>query len=262
MVANSQEETVQVAGTDLTILKGGTGRPLLVLHEEMGFTGWLNWHSALAESHQLQIPLHPGFGVSPRVEWIAGVRDMASFYSRVIQEQGLGPVDVIGFSLGGWIAAEMAASCAHQLHRMILVAPVGIRPPEGDIMDMFAMSARSFLDASAHDPENTPEFAGLYGGEATPEQFEAWEDARAEASRLAWQPYMFNPSLGPLLQGVSDLPTLLIWGRQDQIVPISAGQAYNQSIEGSELVVYEDCGHRPEIEKSQDFVDKVNNFLS
>ena len=66
MVNNSQEETVRVAGTDLTMVKGGTGTPLLVLHEELGYTGWLDWHSALAESRLLQIPLHPGFGRSPR----------------------------------------------------------------------------------------------------------------------------------------------------------------------------------------------------
>jgi pimeloyl-ACP methyl ester carboxylesterase len=262
MVANSQEETVSVAGTDLTIVKGGSGNPLLVFHEEMGYTGWLQWHSALAEGHQIQIPLHPGFGVSPRVEWISGVRDQGNFYSRAIRELGLGPVDVIGFSLGGWIAAEMAASCSHDIRRLVLVAPGGIRPPEGDIMDMFGMSARSFLNASVKDPDNTPEFAGLYGGEATPEQFEAWEDARAQASRLAWEPYMYNPSLAHLLEGVSGLPTLLIWGRQDQVVPLSAGEVYQRSISGSELVVFDDCGHRPEIEKSRDFSDRVKNFLS
>jgi pimeloyl-ACP methyl ester carboxylesterase len=262
MVANSQEETVSVAGTDLTIVKGGSGNPLLVFHEEMGYTGWLQWHSALAEGHQIQIPLHPGFGVSPRVEWISGVRDQGNFYSRAIRELGLGPVDVIGFSLGGWIAAEMAASCSHDIRRMVLVGPAGIRPPEGDIMDMFGMSARSFLNASVNDPDNTPEFGDLYGGEATPEQFEAWEDARAQASRLAWEPYMYNPSLAHLLEGVSGLPTLLIWGRQDQVVPLSAGEVYNRSIQGSDLVVFDDCGHRPEIENSREFSDRVKNFLS
>lgn len=262
MVANSQEETVSVAGTELTIVKGGSGRPLLVLHEEMGYTGWLQWHSALAESHQVQIPLHPGFGVSPRVDWIAGVRDQAAFYSRMVREQGLDPVDVIGFSLGGWIAAEMAASSSREIRRLVLVAPGGIKPPEGDIMDMFGMSARSFLNASVKDPDNTPEFADLYGGEATPEQFEAWEDARAQASRLAWEPYMYNPSLAHLLEGVSGLPTLLIWGKQDEVVPISAGEVYHRSIQGSELVVFDDCGHRPEIEKSGEFSDRVKSFLS
>jgi pimeloyl-ACP methyl ester carboxylesterase len=265
MTSNVQEwreSIVHVASTDLTFIKGGTGRPLLVLHEELGHPGWLRWHAALAQSHTLHIPLHPGFGASPRVEWVSSVRDLAGFYARVLQDMGLSPIDVIGFSLGGWIVAEMAANCAQQFRRMVLVAPAGIRPPEGDIMDMFTVSARAYLNASVHDPAQTSEFALLYGGAPTPEQFEAWEDARAETARLAWRPYMYNPSLGPLLEGVRSLPTLVLWGRQDKIVPISAGQIYNRSITGSELAMFEGCGHRPEIEQAQGFIERVQQFLT
>ena len=137
------------------------------------------------------------------------MRDLAGFYARVVQEMGLSPIDVIGFSLGGWIVAEMAANCAQQFRRMVLVAPAGIRPPEGDIMDMFTVSARAYLHASVHDPAQTSEFPLLYGGAPTPEQFEAWEEARAETARLAWRPYLYNPSLGPLLEGVRGLPRSL-----------------------------------------------------
>lgn len=256
------EGTVHVGGTDLTIIKAGTGPPLLVLHDELGYPGWLGWQSTLAQTHTLYVPIHPGFGRLPRVGWVSNVRDLACFYSRLLKEMVFGPIDVIGFSLGGWIAAEMAANHAQQFRRMVLVAPAGIRPGTGEIMDMFVVTARAYLNASVHDPANTPEFTTLYGGDATPEQFEAWEDARAESSRLAWQPYMHNPSLGPLLEGVSGLPTLLVWGREDRIVPISAGHIYNRSIVGSELATFEGCGHRPEIEKSRHFIDRVQSFLA
>jgi len=216
----------------------------------------------LAQTHTLHIPIHPGFGQLPRVDWVSSVRDLASFYSIVLRDMALGPIDVIGFSLGGWMAAEMAASCAHQFSRMVLVAPTGIRPVNGEIMDLFTVTARTYLDASVHDPESNPEFATLYGGEATPEQFEAWEDARAETSRLAWQPYMHNPSLAPMLKGVSGLPVLLIWGEEDKVVPISAGHIYNRSIAGSELAAFEGCGHRPEIEKTDEFIARVQSFLT
>lgn len=265
MAAKSQEwtaETVRVAGSDLTFIKGGGGSPLLILHEELGHPGWLHWHSALTQNHTLFIPFHPGFGKSPRVEWVRNIRDLAGFYARVLQEMKLCPIDVIGFSLGGWIAAEMAANCAHQFRRMVLVAPVGIRPPQGEIMDMFLLTGQAYVAASVQDPAKTPEFASLYGGAATPEQFEAWEDARAETARLAWQPYMYNPSLSPLLEGIKGLPTLVIWGRQDRIVPVSAAEVYHKSIAGSELVVFEGCGHRPEIEKSQEFIDRVQSLLA
>jgi pimeloyl-ACP methyl ester carboxylesterase len=216
----------------------------------------------MARTHTLLIPHHPGFGKSPRVEWINNARDMAGFYAQVLQEQGLTPINVIGFSLGGWIAAEMAANNAQQFRRLVLVGATGIRPSEGEIKDMFVVTARAYLDASVADMEKTPEFAKLYGGEQTPEQYEAWEDARAETARIAWQPYMFYPSLAPLLAGAKDLPTLIVWGRDDAVVPLSTGQAYNKAIAGSELVVFDGCGHRPEIERADDFVDRVRRFLA
>ena len=256
------ESTIQVGGTAVALLRGGTGPPLLVLHEEMGHPGWLEWHGELSRDHSLLIPTHPGFGALPRPDWISGVRDLAGFYSRMLLDMCIGPVDVIGFSLGGWIAAEMAAANAGQFRRMALVAPTGVRPPEGEILDLFIVTARAYLDASVHDASATPEFTALYGGEETTDQFEAWEDARAESARLAWKPYMHNPSLPHLLEGVQGLPTLIAWGRQDRIVPLSAGKAYNRAIAGSELTVFEGCGHRPEIERTSEFVDRLRGFLA
>ena len=256
------ESTIHVGGTGVALLRGGSGRPVLVLHEELGHPGWLSWHDDLAQEHSLLVPVHPGFGPLPRADWISSVRDLAGFYSRMLREMALGPVDVIGFSLGGWIAAEMAAANSGQFRRMVLVAPTGLRPGEGEIMDLFVVTARAYLDASVHDASATPEFASLYGREETPEQFEAWEDARAESARLAWKPYMHNPSLPPLLEGVQGLPTLIVWGRDDRIVPLSAGQAYSRAIAGSELAVFDDCGHRPEIEQTEQFVSQLRGFLA
>jgi pimeloyl-ACP methyl ester carboxylesterase len=265
MATNPQEwreETVRVAGTDLVLLQSGTGQPVLVLHEELGHPGWLRWHAELARNHTVILPLHPGFGKSPRVEWVRGIRDLGGFYTRALRERNLRPVDVIGFSMGGWLAAEMAACDAAQFRRMVLVAPTGIKPPQGEIMDLFTVTARAYLDASVHDVQSAPEFAKLYGGEQTPEQFEAWEDSRAETARLAWQPYMHNPSLGPLLEGVVGLPTLLIWGKQDKVVPVSVAEVFKKSIPGSQLVVFENCGHRPEVEKQAEFTQQLQRFLA
>ncbi len=255
------ESTIQVGGTGVTLVRGGSSEPLLVLHEELGHPGWLAWHGDLAHDHSLIVPIHPGFGPLPRADWISSVRDLAGFYSRMLREMDLDQVDVIGFSLGGWIAAEMAAADSRQFRHMALVAPMGLRPPEGEIMDMFVVTARTYLNASVLDSKAVPEFASLYGGEETPGQFEAWEDARAESARLAWKPYMHNPSLGPLLEGVKGLPTLIVWGRDDAVVPLSAGQRYNQAITGSELTVLDGCGHRPEIEQTAQFVRIVRGFL-
>ncbi len=255
------EETVRVDGTDLLVIKGGAGRPLLLLHDELGYPGWLRWNSALARNHTLVIPLHPGYGRTERAEWITNVRDMAGFYARFLKEQGLAPLDVIGFSLGGWIAAEMAANNPGQFRKMVLVAPEGIKPPEGYIFDFFQVMAPQHFAMTMHDPASVAEIAQLYGGQG-PEAFELWEEARAQTARIAWQPFLFNPSLPHLLGVAAGLPTLLIWGSQDKVVPLSAAELYRKSIPGASLKLLENCGHRPEVEKTAEFLAEVTGFLS
>jgi pimeloyl-ACP methyl ester carboxylesterase len=258
---NWTEEEFRVGETELQVIKGGSGKPLLVFHGELGDPGWLTWHSALATERTLWIPQHPGFGKSAYVDWIMDMRDLAAFYARFAREQSLAPADVIGFSMGGWLAAEMAAQNVHQFARMILVGAAGLRPPGGEIMDMFTVTARTYLNRNVLDPHGNPEFNKLFGGEQTPAQFEAWEDARAETARIAWKPYMFEQAMAHRLANVVGLPTLLIWGRQDPVVPLSAGELYHQKIAGSRLVVFDNCGHMPEVEKTDDFLREVRNFL-
>lgn len=255
------EEKVRVGETELQVLKLGSGKPLLVFHGELGFSGLLKWHTALAAKRTLHIPLHPGFGKTPQASWIMTIRDLGSFYSRYIREQKLAPVDVIGFSLGGWLAAEMATANAGQFGKMVLVGAAGLRPPSGEIMDMFTRSARTYLNENVLDFNNTPEFSSLFGGEQTPQQYEEWEDARAETARIAWVPYMFTQSMEQLLENVAGLPTLLVWGKNDPVVPLSVAELYHKKIAGSKLVVFDKCGHMPEIEKSGDFIKQVESFL-
>lgn len=254
------EETVRVDDTDLVVVRGGHGQPTLVLHEELGWPGWLRWNSAIARKRTLIIPQHPGYSYTPRAEWISNARDLAGFYARYLAEQNLAPIDVIGFSLGGWVAAEMAAANPSQFRKMVLVAPMGIRPPEGVILDFFQMMAPKHLRATVLDPDNTPEFEQLYGGQG-PEQFEKWEEARAQTARLAWVPFMHNPSLPHLLPVAANLPALLVWGRQDGIVPLSAGDVYKQALKSARMVVFEGCGHRPEVEKPDEFIRELETFL-
>jgi pimeloyl-ACP methyl ester carboxylesterase len=156
----------------------------------------------------------------------------------------------------------MAANDPHLFRRMTLVAPMGVRPPKGEIMDMFTLTARAYLQKTVLDAAHTAEFSQLYGGGETPEQFEAFEEARSEAARIAWQPYMFNPSLPHLLEGASEVSTLLLWGRQDAVVPVSAADVYHRALRDSRLAVLDGCGHRPEIEKPGEFINQVETFLA
>lgn len=263
MAAEAQQwrsEKIPVAGCDLHVVKGGSGKPLFVLHDELGFPGWLKWNGALAERHTLIIPMHPGYGVTEAPEWIRNIRDLAGLYSIYLRQQKLAPIDVIGFSLGGWIAAEMAAANPDQFAHMVLVAPAGIKPREGEITDFFQMMAPDQLRATVREPADTPEFGELFGG-IGPQAFSLMEEARAQTARLAWQPFMHNPSLGNLLDVADSLPTLLIWGEQDAIVPVSAANDYKRALKNAKLIKFENCGHRPEVEKLERFVRETQNFL-
>jgi pimeloyl-ACP methyl ester carboxylesterase len=255
-------EIGEIAGVRLELVKGGSGEPLLILHDVLGHRGWLRYHEALAQHYTLYIPSHPGFGRSERLDWVMHVRDLAGWYVDALETLGVGRVPVIGLGLGGWLAASMASMCPHQFKKLVLVAAFGIKPPEGEIFDMFLVVARQYIAASFLDPANTPEYQQLYGANPTPEQAEAWEVARETSSLLAWRPYMHDPSLPHLLRRLRHLPTLIVWGRQDTIMPLSAAQVYNASIPGSRLVVLEHCGHHPEIEQADAFVRLVQEFLA
>ena len=260
--SDCKQKTIATAGTELSYLKAGRGKPVLVLHEELGNPGWLAWQRELAETRKVIVPLHPGFGVSPRVDWLRSVGDLANFYSQVMVEQGWVGADVIGFSFGGWIAAEMAAQNPGQFASLTLVAPFGIKPPAGMIRDLFEAPTEGYLAASVRDVSATSEFGALFGGAMTPEQFERFQDATAEAARLAWQPYMNNPALYFRLGVIRDLPTLILWGEDDAIVPVSAAALYRDAIADARLALFEDCGHRPEIEQTEKFLKKILKHLS
>jgi pimeloyl-ACP methyl ester carboxylesterase len=220
----------------------------------------MSWNAALAETRTLLIPLQPGFGKTPRLDWIRSYRDLAGFYSQVLREMELEPVDVIGFSAGGFIAAEMAAADPKIFSHMVLVAPMGIKPNAGEIMDFFALTIRHHLRATVAEPDTTLEFRQIYGGEMTPAQFEAFEDARAETARIGWEPFMHNPSLPYLLRGLKT-PTLLIWGTRDSVVPRGCITEYRKVIPGAQLIELDGVGHRPEIEDALSFERAVEKFL-
>jgi pimeloyl-ACP methyl ester carboxylesterase len=261
IVTTPTEETVRAAGAAIAVIRGGAGKSLLILHDELGYPGWLSWNERLAEERALVIPLQPGFGRTEHIEWIRSYRDLAGLYSQIIRELGAAPIDVIGFSAGGFIAAEMAAADPRIFSRMVLVAPMGIKPTDGEIMDIFALTVRNHLLATVADAANTPEFMKIYGAHMTPEQFEAFEDARSETARLGWEPFMHNPSLPYLLRGMK-IPTLLVWGTGDRVVPRWCIDAYRAAIEGAQIALVEGVGHRPEMENPAEFDRIVRKFLA
>jgi pimeloyl-ACP methyl ester carboxylesterase len=255
-----QESVITCGGNEIVVLRGGSGDPVLVLHDELGWAGWTSWCDELAGTRELLVPLQPGFGRSPRIRWIRSYRDLALFYGRLVRELGFESIEVLGFSAGGYIAAEMAACSPATVSRMILVAPMGIKPAQGEIADFLAMPVgRHLAQTIAHT--DSADTALIYGGAMTVEQFELFEDARAETARLGWEPFMFDPALPHHLEGIGELPVQLIWGEQDQIVPRACIDAYAEAVEHARVDVIPNAGHRPEVEFPREFVAAAKSFL-
>ena len=256
----TREDVIQVGEVPVTVVRGGEGPPLVVLHDELGYPGWMSWNDDLAGRYELIIPQQPAYGKTPKVDWIRSYRDLGGFYARLLREQGWAGAPVIGFSAGAFAAAEIAAGCPSMFSQMVLVGPLGLRPTEGEIFDFLAVTIRTHVAATVSNTE-APEFSQMYGGEMTPLQFELFEDARAETARIGWEPFMFNDSLPHLLGGVGDLPTLLVRGSDDLIAPQGCIAAYEAAVPNTTSVSIAGTGHRPEIEDPAAFLSAVNAFL-
>jgi pimeloyl-ACP methyl ester carboxylesterase len=250
-----------VAGVDVHFYCGGEGPPLLLLHGGDGSPDWLLHHQALAEQCRVYAPSHPGFGRTPRPDWIASVADLAVFYLWWLEALGLERVHLLGHDLGGWLAADMATTCPHVVDRLVLVDAMGLKPQRGTILDLFLLTPTQVREATFYDPQQVPEWARLYGQAPTPEDAERAEEALETLVRLCWKPYMHDPRL-PFLLPRLRRPTLIVWGREDAVVPLECGELYHQHIAGSHLAVLEACGHCPQLEQPQAFADTVRPFLS
>jgi pimeloyl-ACP methyl ester carboxylesterase len=257
---DARETAVRVGGIDVHTWVGGRGAPLLVLHGAGGNRGWTRWLRQVAERFTVWAPTHPGFGRSGDAEWMEGIDDLARFHLWFIEAAGLGRPHLLGHSLGGWTAAEMAAMSPRSIDRLVLVAPVGLKPDEGEILDVFYRSPAELLGLMVHDRGSVPEWDELFGRAPTPAEAELAERNREMSARLTWKPYMHNPRLAHFLPRVTN-PTLIVWGREDRIVPAGCGEQYRRLLPAATLTVLEGCGHQPPLEQPDRFARLVTAFL-
>jgi pimeloyl-ACP methyl ester carboxylesterase len=253
------EETRQVGDATLHLLRGGAGRPALVLHGMEGPEGWLEFHERLSGGSEVYAPSHPGFGESPRPEWVETITHQALFYEWFLRDAGLEQVDLIGFGIGGWIAAEMAAMCPHNLAHLVLVGAAGIRPADGEILDVFVRRWRDVVEMCVEDPE-AEEYQRIYTASPIVDFGGHRESGRTMTMRMCYRPYMYDPSLPSMLGGVKT-PTLVVWGAHDRIIPVECAELYRQAIPGARVEVLDGCGHWPHFEKPAELADAVLRFI-
>jgi pimeloyl-ACP methyl ester carboxylesterase len=251
------DSTVEFAGCKLHLSRAGGGKPALVLHHDTGTPDRLPFYDALAAKYDVLVPHHPGYGRSERPDWMRSVRDIAVAYRGLLSELGLEKAALIGLGFGGWIAAEMAGMAPRDLSRLVLVGAMGIKPPEGDILDQAIVGYIDYARAGFHD-QNA--FDRVYGAEPSNDQLVAWDICREMSFRIAWKPYMYSQTLAHLL-GAVRAPALLVWGDDDKVVPLSAGRRYAKALPNAELQTVKACGHCVDMEKPDELARLVTAFL-
>jgi pimeloyl-ACP methyl ester carboxylesterase len=251
------DETVTVAGARLRLSTAGSGPPVLVLHHDVGSPERPAFHDALAERFTVLAPSHPGYDGSERPAWLRSVRDVAVMYQGWLAERGVRDVTLVGLGFGGWIAAEMATMAPSGVRRLVLVGAMGIKPERGEILDQAIVSYLDYVRAGFHDP------AGLervFGEVPTP-LLERWDVNRETTFRIAWRPYMYNPTL-PHLLGAVRTPSLVVWGREDRVVPVECGELYAKALPAARLVVLDGVGHFVDMERPAELARAVIDFAA
>jgi len=250
-------ESVRVAGQPVTFRRAGAGDPLLLLHHDVGRPPAAPFFDLLARQFTVYVPSHPGYDGSERLDWLRNVRDVAVIYQGLLAERGVSGASLVGLGFGGWIAAEMAGMAPRDLAALVLVGAMGIKPPEGDILDQAIVGYIDYARAGFHDQKA---FERAYGAEPSNDQLVAWDICREMSFRIAWKPYMYSQTL-PHLLGAVRAPALLVWGADDKVVPVSAGRRYAEALANAKLHTIAACGHCAEIEKPDELAALVTSFL-
>jgi pimeloyl-ACP methyl ester carboxylesterase len=246
---------------NIQMVEGGTGPNLLFLHGAGGFTGWMPFLDRLSKNYHVYAPAHPGVADSEGLEHLDDLWDLTLFYEELMQELGLEHSFVIGHSYGGMLAAELAAHRPERISRLVLVCPLGLWLEETPIPDFFVLTPSESVGLVWHDPESP--IAKAYNALPDDPQ-ERMESNLSNTKTLA--------AVGKFIWPIPDrgltkrahritMPTLLIWGGSDGMVPPVYGTAFQQLLPNAELSVIEKCGHLPQVERTEEFLAAVNSFL-
>ena len=258
MTANGKT-TLTLPGVDLQVVRKGSGPQILMLHGGGGPIDQLPFFQRLAEHYEIIQPVHPGFAGTPIPEHFDNLQDLIFLYLDLIDMLDLNEAILLGFSMGGWAAVEIAVMNTRRFSKLVLVDSVGIKPGgpfDRDIADVFALSPAEQIRTTWHDPSKAPDPATM-----TDDELQLLAAQRVALGLYTWEPYMHNPKLPYRLHRI-DIPTLLIWGESDGIVSPKYGRAFCDMIPGARLVVIPNAGHAPQIEQPESFVEHFFQFAA
>ena len=227
----------------ITVSERDRTQPFLLLHGGAGPASVAAFGDLLAarERARVIVPTHPGFDGTPRPDALSSVADLARLYAGLLERLGVWDVTVIGNSIGGWIAAELALLGSPRVRGAILVDAVGAEIPEHPATDVSGLGPQQLTALSFHDPAKAIARPGAPG--PTPEMVQA----NMGALRAYAGPTMSDPTLRDRLKGL-DLPVHVIWGESDGIAGPAYGQALAAAIPGAVFTLLPNTGHMPQIE--------------
>jgi pimeloyl-ACP methyl ester carboxylesterase/mannose-6-phosphate isomerase-like protein (cupin superfamily) len=240
----------------VTFTDRGEGRTFLLLHGGGGPLTVAGFADQFAETASARVitPVHPGFGGTPRPEGLHTPRGIAALYAGLLDELDLTEVTVIGNSLGGWIAAELALTGSSRISGIVLVDAVGIEVPGHPVIDFFALPLEQIADYSYHNPDSF---------RIDPSSMTAEQRASMAGNRDALAAYastaMTDPGLAARLSGVK-VPVLVLWGESDRIVDPGYGRAFAAAIPGARFQLLPATGHLPQLETPAQLVRAVEDF--
>jgi pimeloyl-ACP methyl ester carboxylesterase len=211
----------------------------------------------LAKKFDVIVPEHPGFGASDTPDWLDNIADLANFYLEFLDQLDLREVHLVGSSLGGWIAAELAVRNATRLASLTLVGAAGIHVKDVQQVDTFLSNEEQRIRDLFYDPELAE---AVFASSQRPELEDATLKNRMITAKLSWQPRSYDPDLRKWLHRIK-VPTLLIWGANDRLFPQEYAFVYQRLIPGAKAVVLPECGHLPHVEKGDEFAAELESFV-
>jgi pimeloyl-ACP methyl ester carboxylesterase len=258
-----QPTKLKLADVELELFDTGQGparaRPVLFLHGGGGFNPRQSFVAPLSETRRFIAPSHPGFGKSGLPDWLDSIDDIAHLYLELMDVLKLDRIDLVGCSIGGWIAAEMATKSPERIRRIVLSGPVGVKVGPSDkldIPDIFAMPDAEVQKLIFHDPERMKrDPAKMSDAELT-----AMFRARETLALLAWEPWMHNPKLKHRLHRIG-APVLFVRGESDGLVSQAYLDGYAALLPNARKITIPTAGHAPHLEQPAAFAAAVLKFL-
>jgi pimeloyl-ACP methyl ester carboxylesterase len=258
--AEPAEHIIDVRGRRIRVAQAGQGAPLVYLHGAGDLGDWGPALSLLARDFTVYRPDHPGFNHSDDDPSVDTVLDMAFSYLDLLDRLGLDRASLVGVSLGGWIAAQIAVLAPGRAAKLVLVDAAGLRA-EVPTPDIFMLSPVQQAELLYHRAElRAAAVAAAEKITDDPGLFQRYLRNRMASAHLAWNPYFHDPKLPGRLHRIA-APVLVVWGAQDRLLPLEYAHRWAEALGTARLEIIDEAGHLPPVEQPDAFAALVREFL-